>query len=112
MIVAFDAQVQASDPQASVFVAANAGSGKTSTLVRRVARLLLDGARPEAILCVTYTKAGAAEMQRRLFQDLGAWAVMPDEELEVALARIDETGPTALHCQIPLRAGAGELLAV
>jgi len=92
VIVAFDAQVQASDPQASVFVAANAGSGKTSTLVRRVARLLLDGARPEAILCVTYTKAGAAEMQRRLFQDLGAWAVMPDEELEAALARIDETG--------------------
>ena len=46
-------QVQASDPKASVFVAANAGSGKTSTLVKRVARLLLAGARPEAILCVT-----------------------------------------------------------
>ena len=40
-----------------MFVAANAGSGKTSTLVKRVARLLLRGARPEAILCVTYTKA-------------------------------------------------------
>ncbi|HZZ35356.1 MAG TPA: UvrD-helicase domain-containing protein, partial [Caulobacteraceae bacterium] len=50
-------QVRASDPRASVFVAANAGSGKTSTLVRRVARLLLAGASPEAILCVTYTKA-------------------------------------------------------
>ena len=85
-------QVQASDPRASVFVAANAGSGKTSTLVMRVARLLLAGARPEAILCVTYTKAGAAEMQRRLFRELGEWAVSPDHELRKALARIDESG--------------------
>ena len=52
--------------RASVFVAANAGSGKTSTLVRRVARLLLRGAKPEAILCVTYTKAAAAEMAIRV----------------------------------------------
>ena len=74
-------QILASDPAASVFVMANAGSGKTSTLVNRVARLLLRGARPEAILCVTYTKAAAAEMQRRLFQVLGAWAVMEDARL-------------------------------
>jgi ATP-dependent helicase/nuclease subunit A len=84
------AQVAASDPAASVFVSANAGSGKTSTLVKRVARLLLAGARPEAILCVTFTKAGAAEMQRRLFKDLGDWAVMDDASLEAALAEIDE----------------------
>ena len=88
--VVVEPQSNASDPTASVFVAANAGSGKTSTLVKRVARLLLDGARPEAILCVTYTKAGAAEMQRRLFETLGKWAVMPDPELEAALAAIDE----------------------
>ena len=75
-----------------MFVAANAGSGKTSTLVRRVARLLLAGARPEAILCVTFTKAAAAEMQRRLFADLGAWAVMEDAPLTRALAEIDEAG--------------------
>ncbi len=67
------AQRQASDPAASIFVTANAGSGKTTTLVDRVARLLLGGAAPEAILCVTYTKAAAAEMQRRLFERLGAW---------------------------------------
>jgi ATP-dependent helicase/nuclease subunit A len=85
-------QVRASQPRASVFVAANAGSGKTSTLVKRVARLLLDGARPEAILCVTYTKAAAAEMQRRLFKDLGTWAVAPDADLQEALAAIDEGG--------------------
>jgi ATP-dependent helicase/nuclease subunit A len=75
------AQRQAADPKASIFVTANAGSGKTTTLVDRVARLLLGGAQPEAILCVTYTKAAAAEMQRRLFQRLGDWSVMADEDL-------------------------------
>jgi ATP-dependent helicase/nuclease subunit A len=92
MSVAHEPQVVASDPGASVFVEANAGSGKTYTLVRRVARLLLAGARPEAILCVTYTKAGAAEMQRRLFKELGAWAIKDDADLDVELAKIDEVG--------------------
>ncbi|HWA60181.1 MAG TPA: double-strand break repair helicase AddA, partial [Caulobacteraceae bacterium] len=86
------APAQASDPKATVFVAANAGSGKTYTLVQRVVRLLLAGAMPEAILCVTYTKAGAAEMQRRLFRQLGDWAVMADEPLRAALANLDEAG--------------------
>jgi ATP-dependent helicase/nuclease subunit A len=85
-------QTQASDPRACVFVEANAGSGKTFTLVTRVARLLLAGARPEAILCVTFTKAAAAEMQGRLFETLGAWAVMDDAALGAALASIDEAG--------------------
>jgi ATP-dependent helicase/nuclease subunit A len=84
------AQVRASNPEASAFVAANAGSGKTSTLVRRVARLLLRGARPEAILCVTYTKAAAAEMQRRLFQELGDWAILPDGALAAKLRDLGE----------------------
>jgi ATP-dependent helicase/nuclease subunit A len=83
-------QLLAADPAASVFVTANAGSGKTSTLVDRVARLLLRGAPPQAILCVTYTKAAAAEMQRRLFAKLGDWAVMQDADLVAELARIDE----------------------
>jgi ATP-dependent helicase/nuclease subunit A len=83
-------QLLAADPAASVFVTANAGSGKTSTLVDRVARLLLRGASPQAILCVTYTKAAAAEMQSRLFAKLGEWAVMEDAELVAELARIDE----------------------
>ena len=83
-------QVQASNPKTSAFVTANAGSGKTSTLVGRVARLLLHGVRPEAVLCVTYTKAAAAEMQRRLFDTLGAWAVMPDEALSKALVDLGE----------------------
>ena len=85
-----DPQILASDPRASAFVTANAGSGKTRTLVDRVARLLLRGAKPEAILCVTYTKAAAAEMQRRLFETLGDWAVMVDARLADELARIGE----------------------
>ncbi|MDR3507786.1 MAG: double-strand break repair helicase AddA [Caulobacteraceae bacterium] len=84
-------QVLASDPTASVFVTANAGSGKTSTLVKRVARLLLRGAAPETILCVTYTKAAAAEMQRRLFDELGDWAVMEDHVLAAKLGDLDES---------------------
>ncbi|HEX4097836.1 MAG TPA: UvrD-helicase domain-containing protein, partial [Caulobacteraceae bacterium] len=64
-------QLLASGPKASAFVTANAGSGKTRTLVDRVARLLLRGVNPQTILCVTYTKAAAAEMQSRLFKTLG-----------------------------------------
>ena len=85
-----DPQIVASDPRGSAFVTANAGSGKTRTLVDRVARLLLRGAKPETILCVTYTKAAAAEMQRRLFETLGGWAVMADAPLAAELARIGE----------------------
>ena len=84
------AQNRAADPRAHVFVTANAGSGKTSTLVNRVARLLLRGARPEHILCVTYTKAAAAEMQGRLYERLGRWAVAEDTDLAKQLAEIDE----------------------
>jgi ATP-dependent helicase/nuclease subunit A len=84
-------QQRAADPRTSAFVAANAGSGKTKTLVERVARLLLHDARPEAILCVTYTKAAAAEMQRRLYHQLGGWAVMDDEALAAALSKLGET---------------------
>ena len=82
-------QIAAADPSRSVFVTANAGSGKTSTLVDRVARLLLEGVEPGEILCVTYTKAAAAEMQSRLFERLGAWAVMDDAALEQSLADLD-----------------------
>lgn len=84
-----DPQHSASDPAASVFVTANAGSGKTTTLVNRVARLLLGRAEPGAILCVTYTKAAASEMQRRLFQQLGEWSTMEDEALRRDLARVE-----------------------
>jgi ATP-dependent helicase/nuclease subunit A len=75
-------QQKAADPAHSVWVAASAGSGKTQVLVDRVIRLLLDGAAPDAILCLTFTKAAAAEMQNRLFERLGDWTGLPDTELD------------------------------
>jgi len=83
-----DPQARAADPSLSAFVTANAGSGKTKTLIDRVARLLLAGAAPETILCVTYTKAAAAEMQRRLYQRLGGWSVMAGRELAERLTEL------------------------
>ena len=67
-----DASANASDPAISAWVSANAGSGKTYTLANRVARLLLADAKPQKILCLTFTRAAAAEMQDRLFRQLGA----------------------------------------
>ena len=67
-------QIRASNPSVSTFVSANAGSGKTHVLVNRVIRLLLAGhARPEKILCITFTKAAAANMSQRVFETLGHW---------------------------------------
>jgi len=82
-------QSLAADPRLDAFVTANAGSGKTKTLIDRVARLLLRDVRPAQILCVTYTKAAAAEMQRRLFDVLGGWSVMEDAALQAELARLE-----------------------
>lgn len=79
------AQRRAADPAGSVWVAANAGSGKTRVLTERVARLLLEGAPPQKILCLTYTKAAAAEMQSRLFGMLGGWAMMEEGALREQL---------------------------
>ncbi|MGR4865544.1 double-strand break repair helicase AddA [Caulobacter sp. LARHSG274] len=88
-----DPQRIAADPAISAFVTANAGSGKTKTLIDRVARLLLAGSTPEAILCVTYTKAAAAEMQRRLFERLGEWCVTPDAELRRQVGALEGRDP-------------------
>jgi ATP-dependent helicase/nuclease subunit A len=80
---------RAADPNVSAWVSANAGAGKTQTLANRVTRLLLAGAPPERILCLTYTKAAAAEMAGRLFNLLGEWSMLPDAELS---AKIAQTG--------------------
>ena len=74
-------QAMASDPAASVFVSANAGTGKTKLLTDRVLRLLLSGAPPDGILCVTYTRAAAAEMRNRIFKRLADWAIIPAKAL-------------------------------
>jgi ATP-dependent helicase/nuclease subunit A len=84
------AQNRASDPAVSVWVSANAGSGKTRVLIDRVTRLLIRGADPRHILCLTYTRAAAAEMQKRLFARLGEWAMLPDDALRAELAALDE----------------------
>jgi ATP-dependent helicase/nuclease subunit A len=80
------AQREAADPAASVFVSANAGTGKTHVLTARVARLLLNKADPSTILCITFTKAAAAEMADRLFRLLGDWALADDATLSKSLA--------------------------
>lgn len=85
---ATERQVQAADPAASTWLSANAGSGKTRVLTDRVARLLLRGVPPQRILCLTYTKAAASEMQNRLFRRLGAWAMLDDGALALELRQL------------------------
>jgi ATP-dependent helicase/nuclease subunit A len=80
-----DVQQRASNPASSSFVSANAGSGKTHVLVQRVIRLLLDGVSPEKILCITFTKAAAANMAERVFTTLGHWVTLDDAALEDAI---------------------------
>ena len=79
-------QAAASDPASSVLVSANAGTGKTKLLTDRVLRLMLDGARPDSILCVTYTRAAAAEMRNRISARLADWAVASGAALRDELA--------------------------
>ena len=74
-------QIKAAEPKSSTWLAANAGSGKTKVLTDRVARLLLEDVMPQNILCLTYTKAAASEMQNRLFGRLGRWTMLRDEDL-------------------------------
>jgi len=85
----------AADPKWSAWVSANAGAGKTHALANRVTRLLLAGAKPERILCLTYTKSAAAEMQARLFDQLGAWSMLEDDKLRNAIADIGALVPDA-----------------
>lgn len=88
-------QNRAATPSLSAWVSANAGSGKTHVLARRVIRLLLRGARPSAILCLTYTKAAAAEMSNRVFKTLADWVLLDDAELTRRLAELEGGQPEA-----------------
>src|SRR5512143_2782521 len=99
-------QARASDPAASSFVSANAGSGKTHVLVQRVIRLLLNDVSPEKILCITFTKAAAANMAERVFTTLGHWVTLGDDALDAA---IREAGIP--HPSTTLRKKARELFA-
>lgn len=92
-------QRRATDPATSAWVAANAGSGKTHVLVDRIARLLLSGSAPDRLLCLTFTRAAAAEMSTRLFKRLGAWTLISDEALSAELYTMtgDEAPPELLE---------------
>ena len=79
------AQRPAANPGLSLWVAASAGTGKTKVLTDRVLALLLNGTRPERILCLTFTKAAAAEMANRVHERLGKWAREDDESLARSL---------------------------
>src|SRR5271156_85208 len=89
-------QLAASDPAVSAFVAASAGSGKTRLLTDRLLRLMVGGAKPERILCLTFTKAAAAEMSLRLQSRLGQWvtldhAALRNELLQLAIEPTETT---------------------
>ncbi|MFZ1065798.1 MAG: UvrD-helicase domain-containing protein, partial [Pseudolabrys sp.] len=86
-------QTAAADPERSVFVSANAGSGKTHVLVQRVINLLLRGEDPAKILCITFTKAAAATMATRVFDTLAKWTALDDGALDENIRLV--TGKTA-----------------
>ena len=91
-------QASAVDPHVNASVSASAGSGKTLVLTGRVFRLLLNGASPESILCLTFTKAGAAEMANRIGLRLAAWVRLSDAELRKELYALGERNdPEALQ---------------
>ncbi len=91
-------QKTASNPAASAWVGANAGSGKTHVLVDRVTRLMLAGVDPMSILCLTYTKAAAKEMANRLHERLGEWVGLSNAALSKQLIQMghDDVGPQTL----------------
>ncbi|WP_342643391.1 double-strand break repair helicase AddA [Rhodoligotrophos ferricapiens] len=90
---ATDAQSRASNPDVSAWVSASAGSGKTRVLVDRVIRLMLAGTPPERILCLTFTRAAAAEMANRLFQTLSSWVGFDDDTLSKSIERLTGARP-------------------
>jgi ATP-dependent helicase/nuclease subunit A len=100
-------QAEASDPACSAFVAANAGSGKTHVLAQRVIRLMLDGGPggvdPSRILCITFTKAAAANMAARVYDRLRGWIALDDAALDAAMGEI---GITAIDAGKRARARA------
>lgn len=92
-------QGKASDPAKSVWVSANAGSGKTHVLSERVIRLLLNDVEPSCIICLTYTKAAAAVMANRVFDRLSAWITLDDEALRASILSMGEAEPSSRKLQ-------------
>ncbi|MGI9378403.1 MAG: UvrD-helicase domain-containing protein, partial [Methyloligellaceae bacterium] len=91
-------QARAADPEASAWVSANAGTGKTYVLVQRILRLLLSGTPPQRILCLTFTKAAASEMSNRLFRRLSEWTIYNDQEANEHIGKILGRPPSQVEC--------------
>lgn len=91
---AIQQQQLAANPLACAWVSASAGTGKTKVLIDRLLALLLSGVNPEHILCLTFTKAAAAEMQQRLFQALQSWVMQSDVILTQTLTMLLAAPPT------------------
>jgi ATP-dependent helicase/nuclease subunit A len=89
-----DRQREASDPAGSAWVSANAGSGKTYVLAQRVIRLLLRGTPPAKILCLTFTKAAAANMAASVFDRLAQWTALSDDALDAAIHAMSSQWPS------------------
>src|SRR5882762_3660348 len=100
-------QREASDPALSAWVSANAGAGKTYVLAQRVIRLLLGGTDPAKILCLTFTKAAAANMAKTVFDTLAKWTALDDGDLDRAIRAMSNARPDAA-----LRALARRLFAL
>src|SRR4029078_7639737 len=81
-------QRRALRPEESVWVAASAGTGKTKVLTDRLLRLMLDGTDPGRILCLTFTRAAAAEMANRINERLAAWTTLPPGRLAGELVEL------------------------
>ena len=81
-------QSRAADPASSVWVSASAGTGKTKVLTDRVLALMLSGTAPHRILCLTFTKAAAAEMANRIATTLSAWVIAPEDDLTTEIERL------------------------
>jgi ATP-dependent helicase/nuclease subunit A len=92
-------QATAADPSVSAWVSANAGTGKTHVLTMRVLRLLLGGTAPERILALTYTKAAAAEMSKRVFDRLAKWVTADEARLKQMLNELLDRTPTPVEMQ-------------
>jgi ATP-dependent helicase/nuclease subunit A len=93
--VARRTQMEAADPSSSAWVSANAGSGKTHVLAQRVINLLLDGVDPAKILCITFTRAAAANMANRVFGELRKWTALDDDALDRAIRSVANVTPDA-----------------
>ncbi|ANY78744.1 double-strand break repair helicase AddA [Microvirga ossetica] len=95
-----DAQRRAANPRASAWVSANAGAGKTKVLTDRVVRLLLAGSLPGRILCLTFTKAAAANMAIRVFERLGRWVTLDEDSLVTELTELEGAKPTRAQVKL------------